>query len=214
MTVESQPNKVECRAAVRARRRARAGSAEAAGTASAFAAVLAEVLVGARTVIGYAALPGEPDLDLALDRAHAAGTQVLLPVTSPGRPLDFGRLAGPMADLPRRGRWRIREPERTVDAAGALAAADLLLVPGLAFSRTGARLGNGGGFYDRSFGPAGVAPLARGSGRLLGVCFAEEVVDRLPAEPWDLLVDAVVTESGVEHPNRGPLPRGGPAENG
>lgn len=247
--MQRQPNpdlKSQRRAAVRARRAARAladtateapsqtsvgaGEAEAAapggrqaGETERFAEVLAEVLAAARSVIGYAALAGEPNIDLALDRAHAAGAHVLLPVVTPSQPLGFGLLSGPMAGLPRRGKWQIREPDAAVSAAEALAGsvphvpagtraasqtgvpdgtpslppADILLVPGLSFSRAGVRLGNGGGFYDRTFGPQGEAPVGPLPVRVFGVCFHEEIADSLPVDAWDLRVEAVVTEQGV-----------------
>lgn len=222
-------DKARLRASVRAHRRERARAAAEAPTAEAgarqpgagpaapgeaerFAAVLAELLAGSRAVMGYASLTGEPSLDRALDRAHAAGTAVLLPRTAPGRPLDFGVLTGPMSALPRTGTWQIREPRSGVPAAEALVGAastgeapagrrlppvDTILVPGLAFSRAGVRLGNGGGFYDRTFGPQGVAPLTGRGVRVLGVCFGAELVDTLPVQAWDLRVDAVATERGI-----------------
>ncbi|MCK1801667.1 hypothetical protein NLM24_35860 [Nocardia zapadnayensis] len=219
-------DKARLRRRVRTRRRERARAAAEAlaggagvrepgagptapGEPERFAAVLAEVLAGSRAVLGYASLAGEPCLDLALDQARAAGAAVLLPLTTAGRPLDFGVLTGPMSTLPRTGKWQIREPRSGAPAAEALAGemagpagrplppVDTILVPGLAFSRAGVRLGNGGGFYDRTFGPRGAAPPTGCGAQVLGVCFAEELVDALPHQPWDLRVDAVVTERGI-----------------
>ena len=63
---------------------------------------------------------------------------------------------------------------------------NLVLVPGLAFSKGGHRLGRGGGFYDRLL-----------AGRLknvakLGVCFEPQLIDEIPHEPHDALVDLVI----------------------
>ncbi len=69
---------------------------------------------------------------------------------------------------------------------------DLFLVPGLAFTARGLRLGRGGGFYDRL--------LPRRNPRTstaIGVCFAQQVLDDLPHEPHDQKVDCVVTEYGL-----------------
>jgi 5-formyltetrahydrofolate cyclo-ligase len=66
---------------------------------------------------------------------------------------------------------------------------DLILVPGLGFDRSGRRLGRGGGFYDRF--------LAEPSLRAIrcGVLFDAQLVDQVPAEPHDILVDYLATPS-------------------
>ena len=65
------------------------------------------------------------------------------------------------------------------------AAISLLLIPGLAFDRMGRRLGQGGGFYDRFL------PGTRGL--RVGVCGEAGLVERVPTEPWDEGVDALLT---------------------
>ena len=87
------------------------------------------------------------------------------------------------------------------DAAGVLAPppevracritlGDLLLVPGVAFTRRGARLGRGGGYYDRLLADAG--------GYLsVGLAFDIQLVDEIPTESHDREVDIVVTPSGI-----------------
>lgn len=89
--------------------------------------------------------------------------------------------------------------ELVADAAGMLAPAagrvlrvgeiDAVVVPGIAFDREGRRLGRGGGFYDRL--------LVRLTERCpaIGFCFAGQLVDRVPEEPHDLRVSAVVTDA-------------------
>lgn len=68
----------------------------------------------------------------------------------------------------------------------------LVLVPGLAFTRSGDRLGRGGGHYDRF--------LARYHGIRIGICFRQQLLPNLPMQPHDQLMDWVVTESAL---NRG-----------
>lgn len=172
-------------------------------------------------VVGYAALTGEPSLDAALGLLLDAQTPVLLPATRKGEPLQLGRVTGPLDDLPR-GTWGIREPAAPLPAPEALAGfavavgsegpvgsegetgdeqTILVLVPGLSYDARGTRLGNGGGFYDRTFGPQGVfaddalAPLRAGL-HFVGVCWDEERTDDLPRADWDLTVGAILTESG------------------
>ena len=71
---------------------------------------------------------------------------------------------------------------------------DLVVVPGVAFTPAGDRLGYGGGFYDR-FLPT----LAPGT-PTVGLCFDLQLVESLPREPHDHRVSAVVTEKGVIRP--------------
>ena len=65
---------------------------------------------------------------------------------------------------------------------------DLVLVPGLAFSRGGHRLGRGGGFYDRL-----LSGRARNAIKL-GSCFASQLLDTIPTEEHDALLDAVISD--------------------
>jgi len=67
---------------------------------------------------------------------------------------------------------------------------DVVIVPGLAFTAQGDRLGQGGGWYDRFL--ADVRPGCR----TIGVGFVEQIVDALPVEVHDIRLDHVVTESG------------------
>ena len=63
---------------------------------------------------------------------------------------------------------------------------DVTLVPGLAFTRTGHRLGQGGGFYDRYLAqhPATYK---------IGLCFNEQLAESLPSDEHDIVMDEVVT---------------------
>lgn len=65
---------------------------------------------------------------------------------------------------------------------------DVVVVPGLGFTRDGHRLGQGGGHYDRFL------PRLRADCLTIGVAFAEQVVDELPVEDHDVTVDVVVTD--------------------
>jgi 5-formyltetrahydrofolate cyclo-ligase len=67
---------------------------------------------------------------------------------------------------------------------------DVVLVPGLAFTRAGARLGQGGGWYDRFL------PLTRPQCTMIGVGFREQLVESVPIEPHDVHLHAVVTDAG------------------
>ncbi|MBO0995242.1 5-formyltetrahydrofolate cyclo-ligase [Bacillus sp. SD088] len=64
---------------------------------------------------------------------------------------------------------------------------DLLIVPGLTFTKEGYRLGYGGGFYDRFLGDYHRDTMA--------LAFMRQINERIPIEPFDLPVQKIVTES-------------------
>jgi 5-formyltetrahydrofolate cyclo-ligase len=66
---------------------------------------------------------------------------------------------------------------------------DIIIVPAIAFDRTGNRLGRGGGFYD--------AYLRNFDGPKIGICKELQLVDELPIEEHDVKVDFVITEKMV-----------------
>ncbi len=122
-----------------------------------------------------------------------------------GDEIDPGRLDRPMA-FPRTVRdvpLTFHDAPRAACCAGPLGVLqpgigaprivpDIILVPLLAVDRRGVRLGQGGGHYDRT-----LAAL-RQAGRVLavGVAWDVQIVDLLPAEPWDEPLDALATPSG------------------
>jgi len=132
--------------------------------------------------------PGSPELVEAL---HAAGHEVLLPVVPQVRgPLDWARYDGPDSLGP--GPIGLREPLGPRLGPDAVARARLILVPALAVDVTGIRIGKGAGYYDRTL------PLAAPDVRTVVVVNDDELVERLPAEPHDERVTAVLRPaSGV-----------------
>src|SRR5690625_3800833 len=74
---------------------------------------------------------------------------------------------------------------------------DLLLIPLLAFDRTGYRLGYGGGFYDRTL----VALRARKAITGVGIAFAKQEVPEVPHDELDQPVDLIATEAGIFWPD-------------
>ena len=67
---------------------------------------------------------------------------------------------------------------------------ETILVPGVGFDSSGGRLGRGGGFYDR-FLSVSRPPV------VIGVCFDEQIVDKVPREMHDQLMTAIVTPTNV-----------------
>jgi 5-formyltetrahydrofolate cyclo-ligase len=177
------------REALCARRRAvSAETAEAAGRA-----VLA-LLEGwapyrsARRVGLYAALSDELPLRACFEALRAAGRTALLPRVEEDGILSF-RVVEAWGAL-QAGRYGVLAPtqgaERCRPGEG-----DLVLVPGVGFDRAGHRLGRGGGYYDRTFGEPGGAPL------LCGVAYELQRVDAVPHGSHDRRMDAIVTERAL-----------------
>lgn len=134
---------------------------------------------------------GEPDLEPALGVLHEAGREIYLPVLAE-RQMVFRRWS-PQARL-EPNVFGIPEPlDGTPCRVEQL---DWVLMPLVAFSPTGGRLGMGGGFYDRAFAFRLAAPVDS-SPRLIGVAYGLQQVDSLPTQPWDVPLDAVITDAGL-----------------
>lgn len=159
-------------------------------------------------IFAYVALDCEPDVAEVIRRGLADGKRAAVPkvLAADGR-ADAGRMeffyVPPEADweaqlLP--GAFGIREPPDIWERADIGAAEQAaVLVPGLAFSADGARLGRGKGFYDRYFSPFRCrAPLEQQRAAFCGVCFSFQRAPDVPAEPHDLRMDWLLTEAGLE----------------
>jgi 5-formyltetrahydrofolate cyclo-ligase len=120
-------------------------------------------------------------------RGHA----IVLPRTPQrGLPLKFHRWRP--GEALRAGRMGILEPLADAQAM----VPDFLLVPLVAFDSGMRRLGHGAGYYDRTLAALRAAKPVFA----LGIAFAAQRVDRVPAEPHDARLDAVATEAGVIRP--------------
>ncbi|MFI9115652.1 5-formyltetrahydrofolate cyclo-ligase [Streptomyces venezuelae] len=149
-------------------------------------------LAEASTVAAYVSVGREPGTRALLDALHARGVRVLLPVLLPDNDLDWAAYEGPER-LAKAGRGLL-EPTGPRLGPEAVCAADAVLLPGLAVDARGMRLGRGGGSYDRVLARltrAGTDPA------LVVLLYADEVVARVPEEPHDHPVHAVVTPAGV-----------------
>ena len=150
---------------------------------------LAEVILAAcppppgAIIGGFWPMGAEIDVLPVLRRLGEAGHPLALPVTPPrGKPLEFRAWRFGEALVP--GRFGTSIPE-----VGEIVRPDWLLVPLLAFDRRGARLGYGGGYYDRTL--AGL-PGARG----IGVAYAAQEVPAVPTGDHDFSLFGIATEAG------------------
>lgn len=161
---------------------------------------VATLATSGQTICAYVPVGSEPGTLELIDSLHRRGVRVLLPVARHDtagipQPLQWGEyVPGELVAA----RFGLREPAGARLTPEAIAAAATLLVPSLAVDLAGVRLGRGAGFYDRSL------PLASGSARVVAVVRDDELVDRLPAEPHDVLMTHALT------PRRGLVALGSP----
>ncbi|WP_245156063.1 5-formyltetrahydrofolate cyclo-ligase [Nocardioides sp. 503] len=138
-------------------------------------------------VAAYVGVGSEPGTGPLLAALHEAGTRVLLPVLLPDGDLDWAVHTGDDGLV--RARYGLLEPAGPRLGVEAVATPDVVLVPGLAVSGRGLRLGRGGGSYDRALARVPV-------GTFTCVLLHDGELDRdVPAEPHDRAVTAAVTPS-------------------
>ncbi len=141
------------------------------------------------TVAAYVSVGSEPGTSALLDDLVASGKRVILPVLMPDNDLDWAEYRG-AGSLASAGRGLL-EPAGEPLGVAAVATADAVLVPGLAVSSTGMRLGRGGGSYDRALARVPV-------GTFTCVLLYDDEADRaVPAEPHDRPVTAAATPAGI-----------------
>lgn len=188
--------KTMLRKAVRLRRTARSAPRRQADDEARFArlhGLLTELRP--RRLAAYLSTGDEPDSLRLVSWAVAHGIRVLLPVLTDGAGSWLASPAWAAYDGPdhlREGRSGILEPTGPVLHSDPLAAADLVVVPGLAADLDGNRLGRGGGWYDQA--RTGHADLP--TWLLLN---DDEVLGVVPADAWDLPVDRLVTPTRTLH---------------
>lgn len=152
------------------------------------AGYLSEVLAGYRGVplSGFMPIRTEIDPTPAMAEATAHGTVGVPVIEKAGQPLKFAEWSSNSVMVAGAFGALIPETPRFFEP-------EILIVPLLAFNRTGGRLGYGGGFYDRTL------EMLRGRRPTLaiGFAFAGQEVDDLPLEATDQPLDLIVTEAGV-----------------
>ena len=180
--------KAELRVQARARRDALPASMRAAAARAIAARPFPVALTPRAIVSGFMPLGSEINPIPLMRKLAGAGAQLALPVVcGRGKPLsmrvfDFGQRLVP-------GVWGIREP--APDAAEVFP--DILLVPLLAFDRSGHRIGYGAGYYDLTI----AALRARKAVTACGLAFAAQEVSSVPTTSRDARLDLVLTEHEV-----------------
>jgi 5-formyltetrahydrofolate cyclo-ligase len=146
--------------------------------------------LAASKVVLYAPLDREVETALIATAALRSNRQLYYPIADRNRHRITLGAVSDLGEL-RPGAFGILEPSST----GALEAnelgAALVCVPGIAFSPAAARLGRGGGYYDRLLAALSVEATTAGLG------YSFQLIDRLPEDPHDRRLDSIVTESTV-----------------
>lgn len=133
----------------------------------------------AEVVALFASLPDEPQSQHFIDEWHDR-KRIVLPRCE-GEVMNFYDYS---PDAMQSGSFGINEPQG--DKPYAPSEIDFMVVPGVAFTADGRRLGRGKGFYDRYLSQNGFAAIT------VGVCFREQIVDDIPSEPHDKVVESVI----------------------
>ena len=142
-------------------------------------------------VLAYVGFGSELQTEAFVRRVLDDRKVLLLPrVNRGGRRLDLHEVKDPVQDL-KAGTWGIREPNPDLCPRVEPESIGFGLVPGVAFDVRGARLGYGGGFYDKLLaGCSGPGPF------LVAAAFGLQMVDEVPLEEHDVRMNLIVTEGG------------------
>ena len=158
----------------------------------------------ANTLALYLAQGNEANLDLLMFDAWSRLKQIYLPVLGL-------RYSGQLWFVPchpdtplYKNRYGIAEPVHASHARRTkLRSLDLILMPLVAFDHHGNRLGMGGGFYDKTLASLQTSCNSWARPKRIGIAYDFQCVNTIPGEAWDVPLDGVVTESGLQWFTRG-----------
>jgi 5-formyltetrahydrofolate cyclo-ligase len=145
----------------------------------------------ANYIAGYWANEGEVPLHIV--QMHVQIPKIwCLPIVQADKTLKFApwRSGDPLVS----NQYGIPEPDISPTSALDASGISIILLPLLAYTRSGARLGMGGGYYDRSlaFRNAQSAPPL-----LVGIAYSSQEADTLPGAEWDIKLDMLINEREV-----------------
>lgn len=140
----------------------------------------------ADTILMYHSLPDEVDTHSALDKLLAMGKKVLLPKVVSDTEMTIHEYTGQDSLQPSEP-YGILEPTTPELSIVNCQLSIVIVVPGMAFDKHGHRLGRGKGYYDRFL--SRIPNIYK-----IGVCFPFQLIDKVPSEPTDILVDEVLTD--------------------
>ena len=154
---------------------------------------LTSLFAGVSVVAGYHQLGSEISPLAAMEEARAVGAIVAFPCfTNPAKRFSF--VAG---DPLEPGPFGLMQPARRHPRVEP----DLILVPLVAIDGSGTRLGRGKGHYDRA-----LTGLRKAGARLIGIGWPlQRLADTIPADAWDVPLNAFASPDGVEYFGQLPL---------
>lgn len=142
----------------------------------------------ATAIMSYVSIEKEIFNHDFIKKAMNDGKKIYIPVTKPAtRKLVLSQLIDFNRDL-EKGHWGLLEPKKGTFRPQSNEILDLILVPGLAFTETGHRLGYGGGYYD------GFLSTLKKPVTTIALAFKFQIVESLPIEPHDVPVDYILTD--------------------
>lgn len=142
-----------------------------------------------RSVMFYVAMPDETATAGLIEDALHRGKQVYAPLLADQYGEMSAAVIGSLQDLVT-GKYGLKMPPPDSATLAAGESIDLIVVPGVAFDRTGNRLGMGAGYYDRFFSRTRHAVR-------LGLAWECQVVAEAPCEPHDVRMHYLLTEAGL-----------------
>ncbi len=134
------------------------------------------------TVMIYMPTGNEADIFSAFEYMLGDNKRVLIPAVTGD---DMRAVVIDSSTVFKKGRFNI--PEASEGEYADPAEIDLIAVPGIAFDRTGGRIGFGKGFYDRFLTGTGAVKAA--------LCYNMQITDSVNAEPFDICMDYIFTET-------------------
>lgn len=139
----------------------------------------------------YLTNDGEIDTSVLIADLQKRGKTLYLPVLHPFKSGHLSFIRWHSATRMTTNKFNIPEPSFNSDEIIPTAMLQLICMPLVAFDEEGNRLGMGGGFYDRSLA------FMQGQGNkpaLLGLAYELQKTASIPAEPWDIPLDAIATD--------------------
>ena len=147
-------------------------------------------------IVSYMALGSELDLSELNEKVLSDKKRLVLPIVR-GKDLIFREVKGLGEEYFSIGSFGIREPKEdqplwdpTEERSDTL-----WLLPGVAFDRGCRRLGQGGGYYDRTL--ERLRAFRRAGDAFAGVAFTCQIADRIPTEEWDRALDLVISPGEI-----------------
>lgn len=135
-------------------------------------------------VLVYMSCFGEVETNDIIKDLKARGKDIVVPITDvKTNTLRLSYLEGEME----KGAYGIPEPKNEKEAS--FLEVDFIIVPGICFDKEGNRIGFGKGYYDRL--------LKDTKAFKAGLCYDFQITEKIDTEPYDIKMDAVVTECGV-----------------